>query len=62
MRDDKVEIDSATGLVTFCKSVNSPVKMNKKCAEVILANYASRDITLHTDKEGHLYEIGRAHV
>lgn len=54
MRDDKVEIDSATGLVTFCKSVNSPVKMNKKCAEVILANYASRDITLHTDKEGHL--------
>lgn len=58
MRDDKVEIDSATGLVTFCKSVNSPVKMNKKCAEVILANYASRDITLHTDKEGHLYETG----
>ena len=59
MRDDKVEIDSATGLVIFCKSVNSPVKMNKKCAEVILANYASRDITLHTDdKEGHLYETG----
>ena len=58
MRDDKVEIDSATGLVTFCKSVNRPVKMNKKCAEVILANYASRDITLHTDQEGHLYETG----
>ena len=58
MRDDKVEIDTATGLVTYCKSVNSPVKMNKRCAEVILANYESRDITLHTDQEGHLYETG----
>lgn len=58
MRDDKLEIDSATGLVTYCKSVNSPVKMNKRCAEVILANYDSRDITLYTDKEGNLYQTG----
>lgn len=58
MRDDKLEIDSATGLVTYCKSVNSPVKMNKRCAEVILANYDSRDISLYTDKEGNLYQTG----
>lgn len=58
MRDDKLEIDSATGLMAFCKSVNSPVKMNMRCAEIILANYDSRDISLYADQEGHLYQVG----
>ena len=58
MREDKLEIDSANGLVTFCKTMNSPIKMNKKCATIILANYDSRDITLSTDKEGYLYQTG----
>jgi hypothetical protein len=54
MREDKMEIDSATGLMDFCKSVNSPVKMNKRCAEIILANCKSRDIMLYTDQKGHI--------
>ncbi len=58
MREDKYEIDSADDLVTYCKSVNSPVKMNKKCAGIILANCDARDIKLFTDLEGQIYQEG----
>jgi hypothetical protein len=58
MREDKFEIHAASELVDYCKSVNSPVKMNKRCAEIILANCESRDITLLTDSEGRIYQAG----
>jgi hypothetical protein len=58
MRENKIEINVASELVDFCKSVNSPVKMNKRCAEIILANCERRDVTLLTDSEGRIYQSG----
>jgi hypothetical protein len=58
MREEKYEINEASELVNYCKSVNSPIKMNKRCAEIILSNCKSRDIKLLNDSEGRIYQSG----
>jgi hypothetical protein len=58
MREEKIKINEARELVDYCKSVNSPVKMNKRCAEIILANCESRDVMLLTDSAGRIYQAG----
>jgi hypothetical protein len=58
MREEKYEINEASELVNYCKSVNSPIKMNKRCAEIILSNCKSRDIKILNDSEGRIYQSG----
>jgi hypothetical protein len=58
MREEKFELKEASELVNYCKSVNSPIKMNKRCADIILATCSTRDVTLLNDAEGHIYQSG----
>lgn len=55
MNDTNYQIDTASGLITYLKTVNSSVKIKERGARIILSNLAEHNVQLITDKEANLY-------
>ena len=55
MHENSFVIDSTDGLLTYLKTVESSVKIQKKGAEILLRNLTEHNVQLHTDKEANLY-------
>ena len=55
MNETVYSIDSADGLITFIKTVDSSVKIQKKGAEIILNSLSGHQVQLLADKDAKLY-------
>ncbi len=55
MNETANSIDSTDGLITFLRTVDSPVKIQKKGAQIILNNLSGHRVQLFGDKDGKLY-------
>ena len=55
MNNTKYQIDSASGLLTYLKTVKSPVKIKDRGAEIILNNLEVHNVQLYTANEVNLY-------
>ena len=55
MNETANSIDSTGGLITFIRTVESPVKIQKKGAQIILNNLSEHRVQLFGDKDAKLY-------
>ncbi|HCJ08634.1 MAG TPA: hypothetical protein DHV96_09835 [Lachnospiraceae bacterium] len=55
MNGTNYQIDSSKGLLTYLKTVGSSVKIQRKGAEILLADLSEHNVQLYTDKEANLY-------
>ena len=54
MKKEFYDIETTEDFVTYCRTVNSPVKMNKRSAAIILGYYDKNDMVLSIDHSGTL--------
>lgn len=55
MNDTNYQVDSSKGLLTYLKTVESSVKIQRRGAEIILNNLSEHNVQICTDKEANLY-------
>ena len=55
MNDTNYQIDSAKGLLTYLKTIESAVKIQKRGAEIILDSLSEHNVQLYADKDAALY-------